>query len=166
MSGPTRRAVWRALLLAVPALRVARADDAVHGADAIYLGPTVRIGWAVLRGKTADDATVVLRVVNVGGDYAFVRLDGSNPFNQEQRTVLVAAEALGKSVDLSMPRARFAELPSCEVRLYKDRDALQADRPALKVFYLGVPDTTPEFPTAAAAGAYLDHMLAQPKTKP
>ncbi|MGH7042728.1 MAG: hypothetical protein ACREFY_11425 [Acetobacteraceae bacterium] len=157
----SRRVLGYAALLAIPLSTGARAEQAVHGANAIYLGPDVRIGWAVLRGKTADATAIVLRIVNVVHAYRFVRLDGSNPFSGKH-TVLVAAEPLAESVALSVPRARFADFPGCEVRLFKSRPALTANRPDLTVFYLGVPDTTPEFTTAPAADAYLARMLAGP----
>ena len=36
-----------------------------------------------------------------------------------------------------------------------------ANKPKLTVFYLGVPDTTPEFADQAAAEAYLDKLLTK-----
>ena len=56
-------------------------------------------------------------------------------------------------------RSKFADHPSAEIHLFANENAALAINPALTVFYLGVPDTTPELPTAEGVRAYLDRML-------
>jgi len=53
------------------------------------------------------------------------------------------------------PRAGFADFPRREIHLYASEADWRARKPALTVYYLGVPDTTPEFTSEAALDAYL-----------
>lgn len=152
-------ALW---LLAIAVNGSAWAQDTVHGADSLFVSPTVKIAWAVQKGTSEEATTVVIRVLNLAGAYRHVRLDGVDPFTK-RRTSLAAVQPFGGQIDLSVPRARFAEYPSCEIQLYRS-EALPTDqRPNLTVFYLGVPDTTPEFPTAQAVDTYLARMLGMAK---
>lgn len=149
----------RALQLVAVALAVCfggptQAQDVVHGANAVFAGPTLKVAWAIARGPSEEATTVLIRVANVAGRYQRLRLDGVDPFTQAHR-VLVPAQALAATVDLAVSRALFADYPSAEIRLFAGDAEAQADQPALTVFYLGVPDTTPEFATRAQAEAYL-----------
>ena len=58
-----------------------------------------------------------------------------------------------------MPRAQFADHPSTEFHFFANAEDAAANKPKLTVFYLGVPDTTPEFAEHAQVDAYLDRML-------
>jgi len=133
-------------------------QEVVHGAHSLFVAPTVKIAWTIRKGATEEDTTVVLRIVNRTGTYQEVRLEGVDPFSKA-RKVLVAPRPLALSIDLTLPRSSFAEFPSCEIHLYA-KDAAAA-APNLTVYYLGVPDTTPEFKTAQDAEAYLAKTLGQ-----
>lgn len=134
------------------------AQTKVHGADSLFDTPTVKLAWGMLKGKTEADTLVVIRVVNVAAEYRFIRVDGSDPFTKAQ-VVFVEATALGKTVDISIARSKFADHPSTELHLFRDEAAMRAQNAALVVYYLGVPDTTPEFATADAMNTYLNKML-------
>jgi hypothetical protein len=129
-------------------------QEIVHGADSLFVAPTVKIAWAIQRGATEETTFVFMRIINAAGHYRQVRLDGVDPFSKN-RKVLASARPLGASIDLSVPRSGFAELPSCEILLYARDASATEEAPNLTVYYLGVPDTTPEFPSAQQAQAYL-----------
>lgn len=149
-------------LLAADGSSSARAEETIHGANSVFVSPTVKVAWAVQKGASEERTAVVIRVVNVVGAYRRIRLDGVDPFTK-QRTTLVTPQLLRGQIDLSVPRDRFGEYPSCEIRLYLG-DAGSADPPAnLTIYYLGVPDTTPEFPTPQAMEAYFATILATTK---
>ena len=59
---------------------------------------------------------------------------------------------------MAIPRAAFADHPSTEFRFFASPEDAAADKPKLTMFYLGVPDTTPEFPGQREAEAYLERM--------
>ena len=63
-----------------------------------------------------------------------------------------------------MPRAHFAEFPRTELRFYAAGAAPAPGPPRLVVFYLGVPDTTPEFANDASLDAYLADRIARLST--
>jgi hypothetical protein len=142
-----------ALLLAAGSF-CAHAQEVVHGADSLFVAPTVKIAWAVHKGATEETTFVIIRIVNTTGHYRQVRLDGVDPFSKN-RMVLVSAHPLAASIDLSVPRSGFADFPSSEIHLYAKDPALLDQPPSLTVYYLGVPDTTPEFANVQEAQAYL-----------
>jgi hypothetical protein len=148
-------------LLAAGGSSRARAEETLHGANSLFVSSTVKIAWAV---QTAVESkpTVIIRVVNIVGAYRQIRLDGVDPFTK-QRTIFATLQAFRGQIDLSVPRDRFREFPSCEIRLYLG-DPSSADPPAnLTVYYLGVPDTTPEFSTPQTMEVYFASVLGTGK---
>jgi len=157
-----RRVVCLSLSLAMLAAGTfVDAQEKVHGANSLFVAPTVKVAWVVQKGESEQATLVVMRVVNRFGQYRQVRLDGVDPFSNT-RKVLISAQALGESIDLSLPRSGFADFPSCEIHLYRSETAAAAEmEPSLTIYYLGVPDTTPEFASAREAQAYLAKALGQ-----
>ena len=138
----------------------AQAPGEVHGSGDAYAAPGLALAWAVLRG--ADDAAtlVVVRVIADPQVYPWIGVTASNPFSQRQLQVLRHMQTSG-SIDLRVPRAQFADFPRTEWRFYNAAPAPQAAAPTLIVFYLGVPDTTPEFTSEAMLDAYLADRLTR-----
>ena len=157
MPGHLNSAIRLALALLVTT-QWARSQELVHGANSLFATPTVKIAWAIRKGATEEDTIVILRIANLAGVYRQVSLDGVDPFSKS-RKVLIAAQPLTRSIELALPRSGFAEFPSCEIHLFGEDIA--TEKPNLTVYYLGVPDTTPEFKTAQDAGAYLNKVLGQ-----
>lgn len=145
-----------ALALAVTLLSGAAHAQAVHGADSVFVSPTVRLAWAVRRGASEAETLVVVRIIAAEA-YRFIRLDGVDPFTKDRK--VLAARPLDRHTDLAIPRAQFADHPSTEFHFFQNTDDATANKPKLTVFYLGVPDTTPEFPGQREAEAYLEHAL-------
>ncbi len=135
------------------------AQAVVHGADSLYASSTVKLAWAVVKGGSEQTTRVILRIIDVAGAYRFVRADGVDPFTKGRAT-FADPRALPGRIDLSIPRARFADFPSLELMLDADPQKLAPGQAALTVYYLGVPDTTPEFLSDGEASAYLDKMLS------
>lgn len=133
----------------------ASAQDVVHGADSVFVSPTARLAWAVRRGASETETLVVVRIVADG--YRFIRLDGVDPFTKDRKVFL--ARPLDRQADLAISREKFADHPSTEFRFFQSEEDAAADRPKLTVFYLGVPDTTPEFASQHGVEAYLDQAL-------
>jgi hypothetical protein len=142
------------LLLAVLAVPLLAQGAIVHGADSVFAGPDVGVVWGVLRNEAEDRTLVVIRVSNPAGTYAYLRMEGVDPFTQRRGT-LVEGMPLGARADIKTLRAGFADLPRREIHLYASESDWRARRPSLTVYYLGVPDTTPEFASEAALEAYL-----------
>ena len=132
-------------------------DVRVHGENSTFTSPSVKLSWAVKRGVSETDTLVIVRLI-ADASHRFVRLDGVDPFTKDHK-VFVAARPLGRETDLSIPRASFADHPSTEFHFFASAEDAAANKPKLTVFYLGVPDTTPEFATQRDAEAYLARML-------
>lgn len=153
------------LLLAAVALQATFAEAApdgagareVHGVADAFVRPGIALAWGILRGKSEVDTTVVVRVETTDPDFAFVAADGIDPFTQQRKAIQAAVPASTRA-DLRFPRTHFADFPRTEFKFAAHENAAS---PALTVYYLGVPDTTPEFPTQEALGRYLDDRLAR-----
>ena len=89
------------------------------------------------------------------------RYEGRIRFGFGTDTYDADGHPLGEQLEVRIPRATFAEFPRREIRFYRTEADWQAKRPALTIFYLGVPDTTPEFLSEAALDAYLTDALTR-----
>jgi len=152
---------WLCVAAAVPQRAVA-ADGPreAHGSDDAFAAPGVTLAWGVLRGATEAATLVVVRIVAARDAFATVAVVGIDPFTQRQQPVL-AATPVTAGIDVRVPRAHFADFPRTEVRLYGIPDAGGTSAPALVVYYLGVPDTTPEFASETALESYLAQRIAR-----
>ncbi len=167
MSGPAHRWARWALALSWIAVAVGGAPAAepareAHGAADAYAEPGIALAWGVLRG--ADEATtrVTLRIVADPARFARVAVVGRDPFTQAERVVLAPAPTAGLP-DLAIPRAHFADYPRTEVRLIGTG---ASDAPVVVVYYLGVPDTTPEFANRPALERDLGERIARARKTP
>ena len=151
------------LMLACVAAATAAAADPqreIHGMADAYAGKGVALAWAILRGADEAATVVVVRIVADPGCYPIVAAIGSNPFSQRTKQALRPTPTVG-GVDLRVARAHFADFPRTELRFYESVDTAQSETPRLVVYYLGVPDTTPEFATEANLEAYLVDRIAR-----
>ena len=132
----------------------------VHGSADVFAAPGVTLAWGVLRGATEADTRIVIRIATDGTAFAAAAVIGSDPFTKGERPILpVTPTATG--VDVRVPRAHFADFPRTELHLFGSANPAPGEAPKLVVFYLGVPDTAPEFPSATALETYLAARIAR-----
>jgi hypothetical protein len=131
----------------------------VHGENSSFLGNGVAMVWVVLRGTSEEDTQVILRIAPAGGEFAAVSLDGVDPFTQQRREIL-ARRPLGNGLDVRTSRASFADFPRREIHFYA-AGGQHAQGPSLTVYFMGLPDTSPEFTSEAALKKYVDDTLAK-----
>jgi hypothetical protein len=152
----------------VPRLRARRAADRkrrgrareLHGSADIFSAPGVALAWGVLRGATEAATEVVIRIDADPGMFASLTVVGGDPFTKGERPILpLTSTAAG--IDVRVPRSHFADFPRTELRLFASARPAPNAPPALVVFYLGVPDTAPEFPSATTLESYLVTRIAQ-----
>jgi hypothetical protein len=143
------------LLLLLGLVRVEAAE--VHGKVDVFTAPGVSLAWAVARGADEAKTFVVIRVVPDLARFRALSVTGRDPFSKADK-VLVAPTPLTAKFDVRLPRAGFAEFPRTELRFLDAAGKLQ-----LEVYYLGVPDTTPEFADSARLEAYLGDRTSQLK---
>ncbi|HWZ71848.1 MAG TPA: hypothetical protein VN326_10290 [Casimicrobiaceae bacterium] len=132
----------------------------VHGISDASATPGVAMAWGIVRGASETATVVVARIVTDPARYPWLAVTGSDPFTHRTGPLLAATRSAGV-IEVRSPRPRFAELPRTEFRFYESAAAAQQDTPALVVFFLGVPDTTPEFATEDKLQAYLGDRVAR-----
>lgn len=145
-----------ASFLAVGAAAAAEGRQ-IHGENSSFLADGVAMAWAVLRDVREDETRVVLRIGLAGGEYTSVSVEGVDPFSGT-RQELQPRRPLSSRMDAWSLRSSFADLPRREIHLYPKDDG-QIRPPALTVYFMGLPDTTPEFGSEAALLGYLDQTL-------
>ena len=138
----------------------AEAPREVHGMADAFAAPGVALAWGVVRGASETATVVVVRIVTDPASYPWLAVAGGDPFTQRKQPLLPAIRSTGVT-DLRLPRAHFADFPRTELRFYESAAAAQQDRPALVVYFLGVPDTTPEFATEDKLQSYLNDRVAR-----
>ena len=148
-----------ACAIAVPSPAQEKARE-VHGMTDTFAAPGVALAWAVLQGENESATLVALRIVTDPAIYPWVAASASDPFTQRQQSLLRATESAGV-VHVRVSRAHFADFPRTELRFYDTAPLTLAATPRLIVFYLGVPDTTPEFASDAKLDAYLTDRIAR-----
>lgn len=156
MQSATMRGRLYGLLLAFSfamSVSTARAAQEIHGTSDAFAGEGVAVAWAVLRGATEDDARVVLRIAADTTLYGALAADGVDPFSKERKP-LVNRQSIGAVTTVRFVRRQFAEFPRTELQFFA-AGATGALTPQLVVYYLGVPDTTPEFAGEPQLDAYL-----------
>ena len=137
------------------------AQTEAHGSSDVYATPDLALVWGILRGASDADTMIVIRIAARSDAYGSVAAYGINPFSKAEEP-LQPPVALDRSVEVQVPRSRFVELPRTELRFYATAPATtQSATPKLTVFYLGVPDTTPEFADRGKLDAYLGERIAR-----
>jgi hypothetical protein len=154
--------VAAAIAMPVPAAEPARE---VHGSADVFAAPGIALAWGILRGASDATTTVVVRIAADPAQYASVAIAGRDPFTQQAKPLLPATPTT-RAIDLRVPRAHFAEFPRTELLLYDSAAPAQSATPKLVVFYLGVPDTTPELASEAALESYLAERIAGALARP
>lgn len=159
---PARRSFTLGLLLAGATLGglQAQALREVHGAHDAWAEPGLALAWGVLRGRGETDTRVVLRIDADPARFGRISAQGRDPFGGEAVDLPLARRADGRAV-LDLPRSHFADHPRTELRFFAPGQA----QPQLLVFFLGLPDTTPEFLTAAQLDADLEARLQRVRAR-
>jgi len=132
----------------------------MHGSADAFAAAGIALAWGVLRGADEGATKVVVRIVIDPAAFSDVSVTGSDPFTRHQQAMLPITPSAG-FVEVRMPRAHFAAFPRTELRFYAPAFPLTSRTASLLVFYLGVPDTTPEFVDEAKLDSYLRARIAQ-----
>jgi len=158
----TRRAIAIGALAAafLPAAFAAQAPRELHGSADAFAAPGMALAWGVLRGSTEDTTMVVVRMATDPAVFSHVAAPGGDPFTARQLPLLAVTPVAG-FVDLRLPRSHFAAYPRTEIKFFAPGPLPSDQAASLLVFFLGVPDTTPEFVDTAKLDAYLRTRIAQ-----
>jgi hypothetical protein len=149
--------VCAVILLLAALCGPAGAGQQVHGEGDRFAGHGIAMAWAILKAAVEDESRVVVRMAPLDPRLVAASIEGVDPFTDRREQVL-ARTALGAALDATSRRGTFADLPRREFHFYTA--AGEKTAPAVTVYFLGTPDTTPEFLAEEALRAYLDATLA------
>ena len=139
-----------------------RTPRALHGSADLFSARRVTLAWGILRGATEASTLVIVRIVVAPKRSAPWASSAST--RSRKAADVAAADVDGNRIDVRIPRAQFADFPRTEFRLYASVPKAPSDSPKLVVYYLGIPDTTPEFASEAALETYLAARIAQARS--
>jgi hypothetical protein len=156
---PIRGMCWAGVgLLAVLLVAGHALATEVHGENSSFAGHGVLMAWGILKAPVEDQSRVVVRIVATDPALTHVRVDGVDPFTQERKE-MVAVQPLGRALEVASPRGSFADFTRREFQFFTAADRA-VGRPSLTIYFVGVPDTTPEFLAAEVLTRYLDQTVA------
>ena len=164
MSGSLVAMAVPAAIMLAAAVAPASAPAVVHGGDSSFAGRGVVIVWGVLRGVDEASTSVVITIAATDPSIAALSVDAVDPFTGERRRLLAPVPIAGPT-EIRRLRAGVADHPRTEIHFAGDLGALAAGRPALTVYFTGVPDTAPEFTSEAILAEYLAGALARARPR-
>lgn len=136
-----------------------------HGADSLFEKEGIAILWAILKGSTEENSWVYIKIIQTGQgpvSFQFFGVEAVDPFSNQKEWV-VRGEPLKKENITKSIRATFREKTARRVLFYKKAEDLSNENPAMIVYYLGVPDTSPEFMTERDIENYFEKAFSRLK---
>lgn len=126
----------------------------IHGADSSFRAGSIAICWGMLRGGPGSDIQVMIRVrILSEGDlpYSDYAVQAVHPLTKAAEWI-VPRRSLEMVNTAAAPRESFQNLAGRRICFYRP----SASEPDLAVYYMGIPDTTPELSDAAQLEQYFD----------
>lgn len=151
------KVVGLVLLIVLATGRPALAATQIHGADSSFRAQGITILWAILKGASEETSFVHIRILHdkaAAPELRFYRVEAVDPFSKEREWTM-KGEPLGALQTLKIVRTDFRDKTERWLHFYRDRESLEKGRPALTIFYHGVPDTAPELLTEADLESFL-----------
>jgi hypothetical protein len=115
-----------------------------HGADSAFEREGITILWAILKGSTEESSWVYIKIVNSGkSPFQIFSVEAVDPFSKEKEWV-VKGKKLKKENLVRSNRTSFRDKTVRRILFYRSEKAFEKENPDMTVYYLGVPDTSPE----------------------
>lgn len=136
-----------------------------HGADSIFEKEGIIILWGIFKGSTEETSWVYIKIIHKEGDsgsFQIFSVEAVDPFSNQKEWV-VKGEAFKKENMVKSIRASFREKTARRVLFYEKAEDLLKENPAMIVYYLGVPDTSPEFMTEREIENYFEKAFSRLK---
>jgi len=115
-----------------------------HGADSVFEKEGITILWAVLKGPTEESSWVYIKIINSRkSPFQIFSVEAVDPFSKEKEWV-VKGEKLGEENVIKSVRSSFKDKTARRILFYRTIEAFEKEKPDMAVYYLGVPDTSPE----------------------
>ncbi len=115
-----------------------------HGADSAFEREGITILWAILKGPTEESSWVYIKIINSEkSPFQIFSVEAVDPFSKEKEWV-VKGERLGEENVTKGVRSSFKDKTARRILFYRSTEAFEKENPDMAVYYLGVPDTSPE----------------------
>lgn len=116
-----------------------------HGADSVFEKDGITILWAILKGPTEESSWVHIKIINSGENpFQIFSVGAVDPFSKEKEWVVIGKK-LEKENLVRSNRASFREKTGRRILFYRSTEVFEKENPDMVAYYLGVPDTSPEF---------------------
>ncbi|MBM4338038.1 MAG: hypothetical protein FJ110_00685 [Deltaproteobacteria bacterium] len=137
----------------------------IHGADSVFEKEGITILWAVLKGKTEESTWVVIKVIRSEekpSPFQLFSVEAEDPFSKAKEWVVKGVK-LEKENLIRSQRSSFIDKTSRRIIFYRNQEDFLKENPIMVVFYLGVPDTSPELLSEKEMEGYFEKALQRLK---
>jgi hypothetical protein len=136
-----------------------------HGADSVFEKEGIAILWAILKGPTEESSWVYIKIVNSGKSFFQIfSVEAVDPFSKEKEWVM-KGKKLEKENLVRSDRTSFRDKTARRILFYRSMEAFEKENPDMTVYYLGVPDTSPEFLSEKDLEGYFNKALEKLKKR-
>ena len=136
--------IWIVVILLAWEISPALGQREFHGADSVFEQDGFTILWAILKGPTEETSWVYIKIINSEKNhFRIFSVEAVDPFSKEKEWV-VKGEELKRENSVRSIRSLFREKTSRRILFYRSKEAFEKQNPDMTVYYLGVPDTSPE----------------------
>jgi len=119
-------------------------QEEFHGADSVFEAEGITILWAILKGPTEESSWVYIKIINSPkSPFQVFSVEAVDPFSREKEWV-VKGEKLREENVIKGVRPSFKDKTARRILFYRTIEAFEKEKPDMAVYYLGVPDTSPE----------------------
>jgi hypothetical protein len=136
-------------ILAIVGIPPAYGQKEYHGADSVFEMEGVAILWAILKGPDEDHSWVHIKIIDSTvrpPPFQFYSVQAVDPLSNEKEWVVKNVEWKREN-EIKASRSSFKDKPARRILFYKNTADDPREKPAMTVFYMGIPDTTPELLT-------------------
>ncbi len=134
-----------------------------HGADSAFEREGITILWAIFKGPTEESSWVYIKIVNSGKSlFQIFSVEAVDPFSKEKEWV-VKGKKLKKENLIRSNRTSFRDKTARRILFYQSMEAFEKENPDMTVYYLGVPDTSPEVLSEKEMENYFEKALERLK---
>ena len=134
-----------------------------HGADSVFEREEITILWAILKGPTEESSWVSIKIVNSGKNFFHIfSVEAVDPFSKEKEWV-VKGKKLEKENLVKSNRTSFRDKTARRILFYRSTEAFEKEKTDVVVYYLGVPDTSPEVLSEKEMEGYFEKAIERLK---
>jgi hypothetical protein len=134
-----------------------------HGADSVFEKEGVVILWAILKGQDEASSWVYIKIINSPkSPFRIFSVEAVDPFSKEKEWV-VKGKTLEKENLVRSNRASFRDRTARRILFYRTMESFEKENPDMTVYYLGVPDTSPEVLSEKEMENYFEKALERLK---